>query len=254
MTIFLDDRLVPFEACFNFRDLGGYETREGRTVRWGRIYRSDTLHRLTPPDITVLEGLGLRAIIDLRAGDEIADHGGLPTGVVGPDWHHRPLVASMVLRPGNEQALPAGVEALDAAPGEGYMRFVGDGEMAVSVLSLVAESDGPAVFHCTAGKDRTGVIAAMILDLLGVSDETIAQDYMLTAQTGKRSSAWISENEPEFAAFLAQIPRERRKVRPDPVLGFLERVRSEHGSVAALVESRGMTRAQIETFRSDLLE
>jgi protein-tyrosine phosphatase len=252
MPISLDERLVPFEACFNFRDLGGYETRDGRTVRWGRVYRADTLHRLTPADVERLHGLGLAAIIDLRAPDEIEQNGGLPAGVSVPRWHNRPLVASMNLR--RVDALPAGEEPVDKAPGEGYVEFVADGTTAVDVLRLVAEADGASVFHCTAGKDRTGVIAAMLLDLLGVGDDVIVEDYVLTAQTRKRSAPWIAEHEPEFAAFLATIPVERRSVNGDAILGFLDRLRARHGSVEAFVSERGLDVTTLEALRSDLLE
>ncbi len=249
----ITDRLETFEACFNFRDLGGYSTRDGRRVRWNALYRADSLHRFSSEDLNRFKMLGVKTVIDLRAREEIVDFGRLPEGLVGVRWHHCPIIESMRLRPG-ERAQPAGEECAQRAPGENYFEFLGSGVVATSVLSLIAESPGPAVFHCTSGKDRTGMIAAMVLDLLGVSDEVIAEDYVLTRHTRSRSLAWIEENEPDFAAFLAEIPPERRAVRPEVIIGFLERLRAMHGSVEALVLVRGMKIETLDGLRKKLLE
>jgi len=251
-AIDLDARLVSFEACFNFRDLGGYETTDGRTVAWGRLYRSDTLHRLTVSDLEAFGQLELSTVIDLRSTREIDDYGRLSESVAGVDWQHRPIIDSVTLQPGRRR-LPEGEELAKMEPGEGYFRFLGTGEVAVSVLALIAESDGPTAFHCTSGKDRVGMISAFTLDLLGVPDETIVEDYMLTQQTRQRALDWIEENEPAFAAFLAEIPPERQFLRPETMVGFLDRVRSTHGSVTEFVLANGMSEEQVEQFRASLL-
>jgi protein-tyrosine phosphatase len=246
------DRLQKFEACFNFRDLGGYETRDGRRVRWNLVYRADSLHRFSAADLERFGRLNVQTVIDLRAEDEIEDFGRLASGLPGVEWHHRPLVESMRLR-GDPQELPAGEEQATQAPGEGYFDFVRSGDMATSILSLISRSEGAAVFHCTSGKDRTGVIAAMLLDLLGVPDETIAEDYVLTQASRKRAAVWIEENEPDFASFLAKIPADRRLIRPEAILGFLARVREAHGSVADLLRARGMSQKSLDGITSKLL-
>jgi hypothetical protein len=91
----LASQQVLFEACFNFRDLGGYATRDGGRTRWRTRYRSDSLHRLTRSDGIVFESLAIRTIIDLRSGLEIDDHGRFP--FVGPDvtWHHSPMLDNL---------------------------------------------------------------------------------------------------------------------------------------------------------------
>lgn len=111
MRVSLDDRLHFFEACFNFRDLGRYRTIDGAALRWGQVYRSDSLHRLTVGDIERLQALNLSTVIDLRSPEEIADYGRLPEEVRGSSWHHEPIIESLVLRAGQRQQLPAGEEA-----------------------------------------------------------------------------------------------------------------------------------------------
>lgn len=246
------DRLHPFEACFNFRDLGGYRTMDGRVVRQGRVYRADALHRLTERDIAAFRTLKLSTVIDLRSTPEIESYGRVTSDVAETTWHHRPLIDSVQLEPG-QRTLPAGEEAPELEPGESYFHFLGDGAVAVSVIELLATAPGPAVFHCTAGKDRTGIIASMVLDLLGVDDEAIAEDYVFTEHTRARSTAWIREHEPTLAAFLDEIPAERREVRAEAILSFLRRVRDAHGSVADFVLAGGLGINELAQLRHRLL-
>jgi protein-tyrosine phosphatase len=255
-------RVVEFEACFNFRDLGGYETADGRRTRWGRLYRSDTLHRLTAGDVDVFRSLGLRTVIDLRAITELDDHGSLRDDAREElVWHHLPMVDRMMLRPrsGTEVAEVAEVALVptgDRVPeADGYLRMLGDGSAVARIVELVTEPEGmPAVFHCTSGKDRTGIVAALVLDVLGVPDAVIGTDYELTKESRARSAPWIKANEPTFHAFLAQVPASARSSEPERIIGFLERVRAAHGSVEAFLLGAGVTEAQLARLRDDLLE
>lgn len=253
MDIQPEDRLESFDACFNFRDLGGYRAADGRRLRWRRVFRSDSLHRMTHADRERLVAMGRWVVIDLRSKEEIADFGRLPPETPGIEWAHRPLIASMSLR-SRPVGRPAGEESGADQAGEGYFRILGDGRMATSILSLIADAEDPVVFHCTSGKDRTGIVAAMILALLGVPDDTIAADYVLTQETRQQSLDWIAEHEPDFFAFLSEIPPERRVIRPERILGFLDRVRAAHGSVEGLVRSSGMSKDTLAGLRERLLE
>ena len=255
-----DERLVSFEACFNFRDLGGYRTADGRRVGWGRLYRSDTLHRLTPSDLAVFASLGLRTVIDLRTETELEDFGSLPEhGRVALRWHHVPLFDGVVRLQPTDPDEPSRTELSvgsdPARPGETYVRMLGDGDGFARVFDLLTAADAlPAVFHCTSGKDRTGMVAAMTLDLLGVDDDVIAADYVLTNQTRERANAWIAANEPVFAAFLAQIPPERRQTQPEAILGFLDAVRANFGSVEKLLTEHKIPQERIDGLREAVLE
>ncbi|MBO0728062.1 MAG: tyrosine-protein phosphatase [Acidimicrobiaceae bacterium] len=244
-------RHVAFEACFNFRDLGGYESRDGRRVRWGMLFRSDTLHRLTEADGEIFHDLGLRTVIDLRSSTELQGYGRL--NVTGGEfaWHNVPMSDNLILAPrGSDEELP---EPLP--PGEGYFqtaqRFGGSLTL---VFRLLCEGQAlPAVFHCTSGKDRTGIIAALVLDILGIPDEVIASDYALTEEAQERSTTWIEANEPDFAAFLAEIPYERRAATPEKILGFLDRIRAQYGSVEVYLASLGVGSEQLDVLRDRLL-
>jgi len=155
-----------------------------------------------------------------------------------------------------EQAALTPVPASEPVePGQSYLQMLGDGSGIARTFDLLAVADAlPAVFHCTSGKDRTGMVAAMVLDLLGVDDDAIAHDYVLTNETRERSSTWIAANEPVFAAFLAQIPPERRHTRPETILGFLDGVRARYGSVEKLLIEHGIPQENLSAFRERLLE
>jgi protein-tyrosine phosphatase len=221
---------------------------------------------LTDPDLGVLAALGLKSVVDLRTATEVEDFGRLREGA-GDElrWHHVPLFdGEMRLRPGagtgREQMARARGDlgqavAGSGGPGAGYLAMLGGGEGAATVFDLLTAPGGlPGVFHCMSGKDRTGMVAAMIFDLLGVPDETIIADYMLTDLTRTRSSEWITANEPELAAFYAEIPIERRRVRRDKITGFLAGVRQRFGSVEAMLLDAGLGADRIARLQAELLE
>ncbi|MFI6985277.1 tyrosine-protein phosphatase [Embleya sp. NPDC050154] len=169
-------RHIPFRRLHNFRDLGGYAAADGRTVAWGRLYRSDSLGNLGGDDAEQFFALGVRTVVDLRYPHEADRHGRIPA--------HASFVYHNVCtehRPWDQASL---------GPDTDVARFLADryAELALDgvaqireVLDILAAADAPpAVFHCAAGKDRTGVIAALVLALLGVDEEDIVADYVLT--------------------------------------------------------------------------
>ncbi|MFF4342749.1 tyrosine-protein phosphatase [Kitasatospora sp. NPDC001540] len=222
-------RSLGLAAAVNARDLGGYRTADGRTVRAGALLRAEALSRLGEDDRALLGALGLRHVVDLRSLDEVRHLGadlvpGLPAAVLppdaaatlsvpaldglGPTLHHLPVFsADFDLYVELRRALGSGdPTAVHAALGDGrgaalmtamYRWFVTD-PVARSrfgaVLRLIAEADGaPVLFHCTAGKDRTGWTAALLLTALGVDREGVRADYLLT---NERAAALIARVDP----------------------------------------------------------
>ena len=173
-------RSLSLAGATNFRDLGGYAGHDGRLVRWRRIFRSDHLGALTAEDRDALVALGLTRVCDFRGNDERLLH---PCALPGVQVHSLAVEPSVVQ--GMQDLLAAG-RTLSAADTvrlmeDTYRNFVHrNGDRFGRLFAHLLESDAPLVFHCTAGKDRTGFAAALILLALGVPRDVVMQDYLLT--------------------------------------------------------------------------
>src|SRR5262245_61111216 len=169
-------RHITFNAVFNFRDLGGYVGHRGRTVAWGRLYRSDALSRLAGEDIESFQRLGIRTVLDLRRPSEVEKYGRVPDLPGLSYWNVHPEQPEWVREMYDPAAGPVRFYA------DRYRELVDVGAAGIATaIGLVADPAGaPLVVHCAGGKDRTGVVSALTLELLGVSDVDIAADYRLT--------------------------------------------------------------------------
>ena len=248
----LGERLVRLETCHNFRDLGGYPTADGRTLAWGRLYRADTLQRLTADDLDTVLRLDIRTVIDLRAHNELERHGRLTTQGHEISYHHLPMIDE-VMGPDRPPA-PERRELPDDL-GAFYVQMLEGATSAVtSALAILAAPAAlPAVFHCMAGKDRTGILAAVVLGLLGVADEDIVEDYVLTEQCRADRDAFLAEHDPEYLAYLDTLPTFARETRADSMWVFLGHVRERYGSISGFFDSAGLDRFVVEGLRQALL-
>jgi protein-tyrosine phosphatase len=176
-------RHLPVQGALNFRDLGGYRTSDGRAVKWGMLYRSDALDKLTDQDQLYLERLGLKHVVDFRSADEVkAAPDKLPPPLV-PHWVNLPIGSAGVNIRALIQKINSGkVEGLDMQDllVGGNARLARDAAPTYRTwLHSLTESGGaPVVFHCTSGKDRTGLAAAIVLLALGVPKGVVMQDYL----------------------------------------------------------------------------
>ncbi|MBV6700646.1 tyrosine-protein phosphatase [Kitasatospora aureofaciens] len=170
-------RHITFDQLHNFRDLGGYPATGGRSVRWGLLYRSDSLGKLTSPaDLARLrDELGVRTVIDLRYPWEIEAKGRVPD-LDGLAYHN----LSIEHRPYDQAEIDPGLDPWRYLA-DRFAEVAEDGVKEIrQVLDVITEADEPLVFHCASGKDRTGLIAALVLTLLGVPEDDIAADFALT--------------------------------------------------------------------------
>jgi protein-tyrosine phosphatase len=242
------NRHVSFEAAFNCRDLGGYAAGDGRFVRWGVAYRSGSLHRLTITDLESANRIGFRTVIDLRSSAEL-ERSGRFRGI-DVAFHHAPLF--------EEDSLPfKWAEPDDPEPplGEDYVAIAENGAGALATaLGVIAEGEHPVVFHCAAGKDRTGILAGLLLSALGVSDENIVEDYELTNRSLADHLSWARVNDPEEAAEIAARPPWLLQSSGPVMKAFFERLRRRHGSIEGYLHGLGVTGETLDALRSRLLE
>ncbi|MFJ2780797.1 tyrosine-protein phosphatase [Kitasatospora sp. NPDC087315] len=184
-------RHIVFDQLHNFRDLGGYSASDGRSVRWGRLYRADSLGRLgSPADLERFRALGVRTVIDLRYPWETARTGRVPE-LDGLSYHN----LSIEHRPYDQAEIDPALDPWRYLA-DRFAEVAEDGGAEIRrVLELIAGADEPLVFHCASGKDRTGLIAALVLSLLGVSEDDIAADFALTELATPRLVArWHAAN------------------------------------------------------------
>lgn len=250
------DRDIPFEECTNFRDLGGYVTVDGRRVRWRVLFRSGQLHGMTEGDVqTAGVDLGIKTVIDLRRPEEIAQQGIGPLGDPLFD-HHR-----VSLRPDeDESVIQERLRALTRIA-DHYAPWIGDpifGSGVAQVLSAIIRPGAlPALFHCNAGKDRTGMVAAVILGILGVSDEDIVADYALSDIHMQAIRERVLSN-PDTARQMEGLPEIAIEALfsapPEAMEHVLETVRKEHGTMRQYVGSYGVGNNVIRSLQDALLE
>ena len=244
-------RHVAMEGLFNVRDLGGYATVDGHSTRWRTLYRADSIHRASEADVERLLGLGLRTVLDLRTHGELEERGRFAVEHVTLAYHHLPVL---------RETWDGWVDVdrdVEAVPflAQRYEEMLDDGAAALAgALEVLADAEAyPAVFHCAAGKDRTGVLAAVVLGVLGVDDDTIATDYGLSKVAMESLVDWMRVNVPESLDAMTDQPAAFLDAPPRAMHRVLEAVRTRLGSMAGYVEAIGVDGDEITALRRNLL-
>ena len=246
----MPSRTLDFEGCVNFRDLGGYRTTDGRMVAWRRLFRADGLNKLTPSDHQQLNDLGLSTVIDLRTLDEAAQRGSFPVAEVPVRYVGLPLTDVL---PATED-LPDWKEAAYVASRYGAMVSEGGGVLTEAIEVLASTDSLPAVMHCSAGKDRTGVLSALVLAFLGVPDETIIEDYALSAAAMERLLERLKAEYPEAVDQVEKFAPAILHVVPETMEQFLAELRLEYGTYEDLAIHLGVVEAMDRLGRTVLVD
>lgn len=253
MTPEADPRVVVLEGGCNFRDIGGYGTADGRSVRRGRVFRSGVLDRLNDNDRVTVAALGLRGVIDLRTTlERAARPSALPEACLSGLWSR-----DYEMSGGDHEAPRAQPRTLDeqrVAMRKIYRAMPFEQAEAYRVLfGRLAAAETPLLFHCAGGKDRTGVAAALLLDLLGVPRAVIEADYVMTEACFARDLAVLEgvERTVEQRAAIAPL------LRADPayLVQMFDNIGSYYGSTAAyLRDGLGLDAGAVDSIREHLLE
>ncbi len=198
-------RHLNLAGASNFRDLGGYPGKDGRTVRWRRIFRSNHLGHVTKTDIEILRGLGLKSAFDFRGTEERA---AAICGVAGIAVHSLPIEPTVVAALRARLAWGVALSSADALDvmRDSYRNYVRYSTPSFRALfAHLLEDRAPLVIHCTAGKDRTGFACALILHALGVPNEVIAEDYLLTNRFYRRDPSASRDLPDEVSQVLGSV-------------------------------------------------
>lgn len=247
------DTLV--EGAVNLRDVGGHRTPAG-VVRVGIVFRAGMTHHVTSEGLLALSReLGVRTVIDFRAARELADDGLADFDAPGIRHVHLPIGGGTAVIPEEREQRFAAFRSGPVAWAEVYEQLISTGTAAYrQFFEVLCEDDAlPAVFHCTAGRDRTGLAAALLLATLGVGDDEIARDYALSGERLmphmhrlERTRLEMGMATDEFERFIATTE--------EPIRDFLGRLRRDHGSVVGYLASIGVTERTFDLLRHRLVE
>ena len=252
-------RVIQLKGTSNTRDIGGYETSDGSTLRWRQIIRSDNLSRLTASDFQKLEEMGLKTIIDLRTdreneqgptkwkGDNPPQIYHFPIGRADNDWFNAQRKMLKSNRFTERQSLEHMVNGYRMIAEEGLPSYQ-------KLMSLVLdESNWPLMIHCNAGKDRAGVATMLILEALGVDRETIMEDFLLTNEVSrtKEKATILSKERKNYGNRPGSSMGKGRGPSPNawfPIVGvapemleaFYSEADEQYGSIEALLTEIGV--------------
>jgi protein-tyrosine phosphatase len=246
------DRVLTWDGCVNVRDLGGHPTEDGRRTRFGAVVRADSVRALSDAGWDALLAYGVARIVDLRLHSELALD---PPREVEVEVEHVPLMHEV----DDEEWVE--IDAIgDAQPDAAsstravYLEFLERRrpQFAQAFAAVADSPEGTIVVHCHGGKDRTGLVVALLLRVAGVDVETIAADYALSGPNlRERTEAWIAEVDDE-------LERERRRrigtAPAEAMAGVLEELERRYGSVREYLHAAGVGPAAIDKVRARLLE
>ncbi len=244
-TPFVAKRHWPLEGVHNLRDIGGYPTRDGHRTRWGQLFRSDSLHCLSPSGQALLIEQKLRTVIDLRHDTELRKAPNVFAASDAVTYVNVPLFAELTPHSGARASVNTLADlyktALDTC-----------GRPLAEVLTVLSNDGFPALIHCTAGKDRTGIVVALLLSLAGVDADTIAEDYALT---GTHIQNLLVELRQEAVAAGRDPERFERMLEHTPaaMLTMLTHL-EQYGGSEAYLKGVGLHENQIKSLRTALIE
>lgn len=252
-----DYRLLPMDGAHNTRELGGYKTADGLSVKWGMLFRSDKLSDISKTDQAYLQNLGIKKIIDFRSKEEKAeDPDIIPKGIsyiempISVDGAMRSKIEAVLKGETNKEVKSFLIDA--------NKEFVSDYvEVYENFLRGLIDDEGPILFHCTAGKDRAGFAAAITLIALGVSKEDVIKDYMKTNQFTKKRIEEIIKQIELMTLYQtdAEILRPLLGVEREYIETAFHTAEEEYGSIENFIKNGlNISDEDIKKLRNKFLE
>ncbi|MGH2377806.1 MAG: tyrosine-protein phosphatase [Candidatus Limnocylindria bacterium] len=236
----LERRHFDWEGCFNARDLGGLPLHSGGVTRHGVFVRGDTLCDLTADGRRSLLDDGVRTVVDLRGDEEIANEPNPFAEIAGVRYIHRPL---------NDPGVVTKIQQVEDAVERYRIMLDENAERIAAIVTVIAEAERSVLFHCFAGRDRTGIIAAILLRIVGVPDDVIVADYAVSDERlATRYEQWRAKQTPEQRARMdASIVEAEETIR-----GTLDHLDARYGGVEGYLTANGVPESLIARVRADL--
>ena len=243
-------RRLDLPGLYNMRDVGGYATEDGRVTRWRTLVRSNSPHRLSPASQQTLIDYGIRTVIDLRTTDETLEEPDVFSGSSKVSYVHHNMVGDLTLDDPPEELGRAGRVAYS------YSQILDarQASIGVTLATLAVPGVLPAIYHCAGGQDRTGIISALLLGMAGVPEDTIAEDYGLTARY--QVDHYLSEDRPSYelpAGYTLEAYLTER-CPPETMLLTLRHLKERYGGVGSYVRGASSNDTEMESLRQAIVE
>lgn len=228
------NRRYAVKSAYNMRDLGGYHAMNGILTKAGRIFRSDCPTDIHHKDTSEVQMLNIQTVIDLRTDVEILKRPSYYAGVEGISYYNVPFLHGK-----DKPEVEAGVSAI-------YLKLMEDPIAIRKILTLIAQSPGNVLFHCAFGKDRTGIVSALILKICGVSNDEIIADYQVSETYLFPVFTAIMERHPEWTEYAGRS-------KPEYMRGCLTLLEEKYGSFEGYLKQMGFEEDLLEAVRERLL-
>lgn len=240
----INNRQILLEGAYNVRDIGGYPTGDGHKTRPGVFIRADNMASLTQNDTTILQGMGVTLAVDMRSPLEIRAQPSKLENFEGI------LYENVVMFDGIQSAAFQG--AFPTSMGALYQSLLNScREQYLRIFTLFAQNSGISLFHCTAGKDRTGVVALLLLDLAGVLDEAIVADYVATEDC---LTPAFSRQIRQASAIEVEVPDYVLRAKGPEMEKTLSYLREKHGGAYAYLAGCGVDKQQLDGLRERFIQ
>ena len=271
---------IELEGAVNVRDLGGLPTADGHRTAGARLLRADNLQDLSPSDVArLVRDIGVTTVVDLRSSNELKSEGPAPLDAIAGVRHaHHPVLPelgsntdmiadALLTKPGLTKPgltkpglTKAGLTKADRDKSRyphdpvcgHYLGYLEDRpDQVVAALRSIAHSEGPALVHCAAGKDRTGVVVALALTVAGVTPQAVVDDYAATAERTEAIVARLLAS-PTYARDIGSKPADSHRPRPETMAAFLAQMDSRYGGVVRWLTDHDFSEADLRLLRAKL--
>ena len=256
---------IELEGAVNVRDLGGLPTTDGHQTAGAQLLRADDLQDLSPSDVArLVRDIGVTTVVDLRSSNELKSEGPAPLDAVAGVRHaHHPvlpelgsntdMIADALLTKPELTKADRDKSRYPRDPVCGhYLGYLEDRpDQVVAALRSIAHSEGAALVHCAAGKDRTGVVVALALTVAGVTPQAVVADYAATAERTEAIVARLLAS-PTYASDIGSKPADSHRPRPETMAAFLEQMDSRYGGVVRWLTDHDFSAADLRLLRAKL--
>ena len=252
-------RHLDVEGVYNMRDLGGYPTSDGRQTRWKTFVRSGSMHAMQPAAQSALVDYGIRTVIDLRRTSETEEAPNVFAGSSVVAYHHQNMLGDQPVPQSDALPEPGTAVEKPATPAE-FVKFAYtawlDGrqpQIGKTLATLAEPASRPAAYHCAGGKDRTGIVSALLLGIAGVPEDVIAEDYALSARY--LMDRYYAQASPgSDPSDFTWEDYQREYCPADGMRLVLEYLNERYGGIEPYVRSAGLNTDQIDSLRTALVE